>query len=165
VDGVDATIVSRLGKLTPGYKSSAWTAALVNRPLPNLVVLSLRLSPPVFRLDYWNPECWRAYAENRRVHREELADISSWISGPITPPFAIVAGDFNWTPDREIGRLLGGRFHPLSKGSGYTAVNDYPMARIDQIWVTEEFWGTSEAITTRYSDHRMVVGKIWLKRR
>ncbi|MDQ2987142.1 MAG: hypothetical protein M3R13_10565, partial [Armatimonadota bacterium] len=26
------------------------------------LIVSIRLRPPVFRLDYWNPSCWRAYA-------------------------------------------------------------------------------------------------------
>lgn len=158
--GVDASIIVKAGSLRSIVEDMAHTTAVYQTQDGESVILcSLRLSPPVFRLDYWNPDCWRAYAVNRELHRKELADINYSVWSQTDTFDVIVAGDFNWTPDSEMRKILLD-LSPISNGSGYTAVNEFPLARIDQIWASSRFRAKSKAIRTKNSDHRMVVCEI-----
>lgn len=160
VAGPDASILVR-GKLEAielPRGTNNFVAAIAELPdLEPLLVVSLRLQPPVFRLDYWNPDCWRAYAENRRQRRQELSDIIDFLGQHRTEvKWVIIGGDFNNTPDKGVYSPLSNWLDPVSEDSGYTAINEFPMARIDQIWsnVSSFF---SVAHKTRMSDHRLVV--------
>ncbi len=156
--GVDASIVARKGSLTPVNKTLSHTLAVFQAPNTGpIFVGSLRLSPPVFRMDYWNPSCWRDYAHNRALHRAELAEVARDVLEQTDTDMIIIGGDFNWTPDRGQFDILSPELVPASRGSGYTAINTFPLARIDQIWTSRHFDASSEAHTTLESDHRMVV--------
>jgi endonuclease/exonuclease/phosphatase (EEP) superfamily protein YafD len=80
----------------------------------------------------------------------------------------ILGGDFNASardaifeilkPDLRDGWPIAGR------GWGKTIVNNAPVHRIDQIWISPQF--TPESVTAQPSngsDHRMVIGDYWLK--
>jgi len=71
-------------------------------------------------------------------------------------------GDFNAPPDDAVFRLLRPRFADAYRragvGWGNTIVNDYPVLRIDQIWVSDQFSPRLVyARATEHSDHRMVI--------
>lgn len=137
--GVDASIIVRRGSLRVIEKTIAFTTVAYQPPDGDpLVLCSLRLSPPVFRLDYWSADCWQAYASNRQMHRRELTEVSKSVLSQTDTFDAIVAGDFYWTPDSEMQRIFFHELSPISRGSGYSAVNEFPLARIDQVWASFE---------------------------
>ena len=84
-------------------------------------------------------------------------------SGPL-----IVAGDFNAPQGDKIFSLLPNTlydtFRAQGRGIGNTIINDMPMLRIDQIWVSRDF-ETVQSFTVRskVSDHRIVVSDVRMK--
>ncbi|QDV48861.1 hypothetical protein [Gimesia fumaroli] len=74
--GVDASILCR-GEIEPITTTVNWSLGKLTLPSgQKLVVVSLRLSPPPFRLDLWNPACWRDFRDHRIKQRAELAALS-----------------------------------------------------------------------------------------
>lgn len=125
-------------------------------------IVCLRMAPPWPRLDYWNPACWRSYADHRVSHRRELAEIWSAVQALRTGAPLIFGGDFNAVPDRSVASVIAGDLTDsyASAGTGWygTAMNDLPLFRIDQVWASDDF----DAVGTRskpsaVSDHRMVL--------
>ena len=82
-------------------------------------------------------------------------------------PF-IIGGDFNAPGGDAVFRLFQPRFHDAFRegGTGWcnTILNEFPVLRIDQIWLSKHFQVvTTLARRTRYSDHRMVICDVVLK--
>lgn len=162
--GVDASILVRgtlepieLPKGTGDFVAAHATLAGGQK----LAIVSLRLQPPIFRLDYWNPACWQDYAENRRLRREELLTIAEFIRAKVGNEPILLGGDFNTPPDPGVTGCLTPELRDAYPESGtlwgYTAVNEFPLARIDQIWVSQGFSPISTtAFKTVNSDHRLV---------
>ncbi|MBI4474447.1 MAG: hypothetical protein HY646_17385 [Acidobacteria bacterium] len=74
----------------------------------------------------------------------------------------MVGGDFNAAAgdasDRDLQPDLHDAFAEAGRGWGNTLLNDLPVVRIDQIWVSRHFRAVNvRAYRTRYSDHRAVV--------
>ncbi len=145
-----------LRDLSSGLDFAAATLNLGGHPIR---VMALRLAPPVFRLDLWSPECWRAYADDARQRRARLQTLL-----PSEP--CLFGGDFNATNPRlvtddrprfkEAGRSV-------ARGWRGTGTNDFPMVAVDQIWASPEFrWSQSYAKKTQNSDHRMLVAEFEL---
>lgn len=129
------------------------------------VFVSLRLQPPIFRLDFYNPENWTAQKSNLESRRKEVAEIIERVK-EIGYRTALLVGDYNATPsqmsDSSIGLVDIWQYH----GSGWpgTAVNDFPLARIDRFMVltegeysSEPMFGRMVVKKTKNSDHRMVI--------
>ena len=125
-------------------------------------VVNIHLSVPPVRTDLWNPDCWRAYATNRRRQRRQMRNIAERIESiPDTTPL-IVGGDFNAPAGDAVSHLLRPRLHDTFKeggvGWGNTFLSDIPLLRIDQIWTSDHFRAVRvRARKTEHSDHRMVV--------
>jgi len=131
-------------------------------------VISVRLAPPVFRIDFWMPGFWIDHRDKRMKHREEIADIMQRVQSIPRSSNVIVGGDFNSPPSDDALAPLRQRmfdtFRKAGRGWGSTGTNDYPLFRVDQIWVSQGF--RAESVTaqkTRHSDHRMVVCDLILK--
>lgn len=163
VAGPDASIIVD-GSLTPinlNFRQSNFIAALAEPTgLPPVLIVSLRLQPPIFRLDYWNPDCWKSYAENRRLRREELIEVTEYLKD-LAPERVIIGGDFNTPPDTGVFKPFDGWVSPATSNSGYSAVNEFPMARIDQVWAKGFSAHYSRAERTTHSDHRIV--RVWFE--
>lgn len=120
-------------------------------------LVSLRLSPPLVRFDFYNPQCWLAYW-SRRIERRH--QIESVLEGPTLP--TIVAGDFNAPAgDGCLGPLLED-FHDAygqaGRGFGNTAPSYFPVHRIDQIWIRNDYQAkVSFTVRIPGSDHRAAV--------
>lgn len=77
----------------------------------------------------------------------------------------IIAGDFNAPQGDRIFSHISGylydTFKEQGRGVGNTILNDIPVLRIDQIWVSRNF-RTLQSFTVKsdISDHRMVVSDI-----
>lgn len=168
VVGPDCAILAREplhAKELPRETSDVVVADVGNYS-PRLTVASLRLTPPTLRFDYWNPDCWRDYAENRRIRREELKEVWRLAGKHTFLRNLVVGGDFNTPPDPPLFALLAethkDAFADAGAGWGATAVNPYPLVvRIDQIWVPKG-WQVLRcfAAPSRFSDHRMVVADV-----
>jgi hypothetical protein len=125
-------------------------------------VISLRLIPPLVRNDLWSPDCWREQTANRRARREQLRLVARRIASVPRDIPLLVGGDFNAPAGDAAFRLLQPRLYDTFKragiGWGNTIVNEFPFARIDQVWASEPIRaGAVQARRTQYSDHRMVV--------
>jgi hypothetical protein len=164
VHGVDASLVVN-GRAVPANLSPDLRAYFVQARVTLatgrvIEVISTRLLPAVFRADLWSPECWREQKENRRRRREQLRVIAQRIESSPVP--VIVGGDFNTPQGDAVFRLLRPKlrdaFTEGGLGWGDTIINDFPVLRIDQIWISGTF--RSHAVVargTRNSDHRMVI--------
>lgn len=131
-------------------------------------VISLRLLPPVFREDLWNPECWRQHSENRQARREQLRALLPTLNTlPQNVPM-LIGGDWNAPAGDAIFRLLPARLHDTfaesGVGWGNTVINEIPLLRIDQVWASESLRAVCvRAHTTANSDHRLVVADLILR--
>jgi endonuclease/exonuclease/phosphatase (EEP) superfamily protein YafD len=123
-------------------------------------VISVRLSPPVFRLDFWMPGFWIDHRNVRIQHRRQILDVAEGME-PISTPL-IVGGDFNAPPnDAALAPLrhrLYDAFRAAGHGWGHTGTNEFTLFRVDQVWISRHFHADSvTALKTTHSDHRMVV--------
>ncbi|WP_437202760.1 endonuclease/exonuclease/phosphatase family protein [Planctomicrobium sp. SH664] len=124
-------------------------------------VVSVRLTPPDVRLDYWNPACWKAYANLQRQQEKEARLISEATAAVPLP--AIVGGDWNCPAggscdDLFITAGFQDAFRSSGRGWGKTIVNEFPFHRIDRILHTADFAShNTTASKTIHSDHRAVV--------
>jgi endonuclease/exonuclease/phosphatase (EEP) superfamily protein YafD len=132
-------------------------------------VFSLRLSPPASPPELWSPADWRQQAAARRARREQVREIVRQTEALPSEVPVIVGGDFNAPARDAIFRLLRPRLHDAfaegGRGWGHTVLNDTPMLRIDQVWVSDHFRAVAVvARRTQRSDHRMVIGDLMVKR-
>ncbi|HQW30766.1 MAG TPA: endonuclease/exonuclease/phosphatase family protein [Verrucomicrobiales bacterium] len=155
-----------------GELSEAESATLHTRiKLPGgfiVDVTNLDLKGCAPRLDMWRPAVWKqlivARTENRRLVRASLGEneitrenIGRIISGGFgTPP-----GDDVYRPLETNG--LVDTYAAAGLGWGNTYPPDYPLLRLDQIWVSTNL--TPVRSLTRLntaSDHRIVVSEVRL---
>jgi endonuclease/exonuclease/phosphatase family metal-dependent hydrolase len=128
-------------------------------------VVNLHLASAATDLRLWRRDCWRTHQANRQLRRRELG-IALSILGDTSPGRPVVlGGDFNAPPGDPIKNLLKADFDDTFASAGTGWGNTYqrriPFHRIDQIHTTRHFRALScAAITTRRSDHRMVVADL-----
>ena len=130
-------------------------------------IVCLRLSAPVFRLDFWSSGFWTDHYQKRIHHRQQLDEIIEHLNKNQQTPHLIIGGDFN-----SVGRdgamtttLKNCRdsFAVAGRGWGETGTNEFPIFRVDQIWASNNIsWMKSQSIKTMNSDHRMVVAEFAL---
>lgn len=172
--GVDTDIIAR-GRVTPvplaGLPPFAYKQAHVRLASGiECEVFSVHFQPPVMRFDVWSPSCWREHSEKRLVHRQQMQEIAAAIAAlPPTMP-VIIGGDFNVPGSDGVFRMLRPRLHDTFKeggvGWGDTVLNDMPVSRFDQIWVSRQFRAVAVvARKTVNSDHRMVICDLKVPRR
>jgi hypothetical protein len=168
--GPDGSIIARgrLEALGLPKRTGDFVAATYQTPNGGQVlVVSLRLTPPVLRFDYWNPECWSDYAANLRSSQNELQQISAFVATQRGDRPIVMGGDFNAGPTPQLAWVMpkGVRdtFTAAGRGWPYTAVNEWPLVRIDQIWASDSLEADAVfAQQTVNSDHRMVICDILL---
>jgi hypothetical protein len=164
--GPDASILAR-GSLQPRPLPRALQSycAQARLRLPNgfqTEVFSLRLQPAPLRTDLWNPDCWRAMMRDRRQRRLQLQAVVHRLAATPTPVPVILGGDFNAPQGDAIFQSLRPRlrdaFAEAGRGWGNTITADYPVLRIDQVWVSERLRPVRVvARRLQSSDHRLVI--------
>lgn len=162
--GGDTAILAR-GRIEPLVvdRAAHFVAAVVQLENgTNFDCVSLRLSPPPARLDFWSPLFWSARRDLLQQHRKELQQIKQRLTGKWRGNLAIVGGDFNCVPlDRasdELRPYFSDQFASGGRGWGSTGTNEWPLFRVDQIWMTtSNYRSRTSAVRTNSSDHRMVV--------
>ena len=165
--GVDASILSRT-PIEPLASSVNYTIGKVRvKTGQEVLVVSLRLTPPPFRADLWNPECWRAYRDQRIHQRDELRQLSRRLAELSTDLPVILGGDFNVNPRdpifRELPANLRDAFQSAGIGWGNTITNEAPFLRIDQVWINnfiESVQVSAEVATD--TDHRLLLADLLL---
>ncbi len=166
--GVDASILSRT-PIEPLSSSVNYTIGKVSiKPGQEVIVVSLRLTPPPFRADLWNPDCWRAYRDQRIHQRDELQQLSRRLSELPTDLPVIGGGDFNVNPRdpifRELPANLRDAFQSAGVGWGNTITNEAPFLRIDQVWCDTRFQPLRViAELSEDTDHRSVIADLLLE--
>lgn len=134
-----------------------------------LDLISLRLSPPVFRTDFVEPGFWSDHTKVRVKHRQQLATLTTHIKKAAKSKRLVVGGDFNLVPnDGALTPLqainLVDSFRTNATGWCNTATNDWPIFRVDQVWTKGKIDVSNHWVRrTRHSDHRMVIVDIKLK--
>jgi endonuclease/exonuclease/phosphatase family metal-dependent hydrolase len=124
-------------------------------------VVSLRLSPPVFQLDFLSGKFWQKHHETRVKHRAQLQAIVDHLNESAMTQNWIIGGDFNLVGgDGSLSPLKSFKdtFHQSGSGWCNTGTSDYPLFRVDQIWIKGNLRSTiNKTFKTEHSDHRMVV--------
>ncbi|MCW1926182.1 endonuclease/exonuclease/phosphatase family protein [Luteolibacter arcticus] len=153
-------IVREVNPSTPGYRLQQVT---VRKP-DNLdvEVVNVHLQSAATDLRLWQRECWRTHAINRAHRRKELAIALTILADTAPGKPTLFGGDFNAPPGDPIQSLLRSDFRDAfveaGVGWGNTFQRRIPIHRIDQIHHSRHFKAMRcTAVTTRRSDHRMVV--------
>jgi len=165
--GGDCSILAR-GKIEPIHidKRSHFVHACVTLPSGiQLDVISLRLSPPVFRMDFWNRGFWNDHLETRQHHRKQLQVVIDHLTANHQTDHWVIGGDFNMVAgDGSIRPAfidLDDTYRTSGSGLCNTATNDYPLFRVDQIWTNRKTKAIySQAFRTEISDHRGVLADL-----
>ena len=127
-----------------------------------IVVIDTRFLLPYCNIDLWRPAAWRNAREAYSAREAQMEAIARYVRqvDPDTP--LIGGGDFNTPPGDSLFRKLRPRlrdaFPEAGIGLGNTIINDIPISRIDQVWVSQHFRVHAVvARRTEHSDHRLVV--------
>ena len=162
--GTDASIICRgTIEVVDSDPHLHFLHAVVTLPEGNRFdVISLRLSAPIFRLDPFSSGFWKDHYEKRRDHRQQIQAIVDHLQANHATDNWIVGGDFNLPggggATSPMAGVLEDSFFNAGIGWGCTGTSDYPLFRVDQIWLSPNLAAdTSKAWATKNSDHRMVV--------
>jgi endonuclease/exonuclease/phosphatase (EEP) superfamily protein YafD len=141
----------------------------VDRPDGSQIeVVNVHLATAATDLRLWSSDCWRIHRENRQARGTELWHTLQILEDTAPGRPAIVGGDFNAPPSDPIQSLLKANFEDafIEAGTGWgnTYQRRIPIHRIDQIHASSRQFRAIHcaAVTTRRSDHRMVVADFLL---
>lgn len=147
----------------PRYRDQQVT---VKKPDGTLLeVVNLHLESAATDLRLWRSDCWKIHAANRTARRNELGAALHILADTAAGAPSIIGGDFNAPPSDPIQSLMKANFEDafIQAGTGWgnTYQRRIPAHRIDQIHATRHFRAVHcAAVTTRRSDHRMVVADL-----
>ncbi|MDX9752432.1 MAG: endonuclease/exonuclease/phosphatase family protein [bacterium] len=132
------------------------------------VVLGLHLKAPVARYDLWSPSCWAEHAVDREKQSQQLLQVMAWITATVPGQPLIMGGDFNAPAGDGLYTILQPAFRDTFRhaglGWGNTILNQYPIARFDQIWVSGDFKPLATVARKAVdSDHRLVISDLVLR--
>ncbi len=124
-------------------------------------LVCLRLSAPVFRMDFLSAGFWNDHRNTRQNHREQLQEIISHLENAARTKHWIIGGDFNLVGnDGALSAFENLRDTFFRAGSGWcdTGTSDYPLFHVDQVWTSQNIRCERQKVhRTENSDHRMVV--------
>jgi endonuclease/exonuclease/phosphatase (EEP) superfamily protein YafD len=135
-----------------------------------MVVVNVHLTTAATDLRLWRKSAWTTHRNNRALRLHELALTRKVLEQ--TTPFpnvpTILGGDFNAPATDVVHRQLSGEFvdafSAAGTGWGDTYQRRFPILRIDHIYATRHLVPVrSRVVTSRHSDHRMVVADFLLK--
>ena len=166
---IDTSIMAKgkMQNLRPKTGTPFYSLVLLTSQSRGEVVLaSVRLWSGNPDINLWNPECWRHQAKLRKL---QLQQMSLLVKNLDTSKPLIVAGDFNVPQGDKIFSLLPNilydSFSAQGRGIGNTVMNDMPLMRFDQIWISRDFKIIqSFAVKSSISDHRMVISDVQISR-
>jgi endonuclease/exonuclease/phosphatase (EEP) superfamily protein YafD len=163
--GIDTSIIvrGRAEQVSLGKSNTVMTQAHIWLASGSEIeVISIRLSPPTIESNLFSPYCWKRHIEDRRKRRSQVEQITDQLKLLPEDVPVIAGGDFNVTANdgslRQLKKYLRDSFSDGGIGWGHTAINNIPLFRVDQIWVSrclEVIAAFSKK--TVHSDHRMVI--------
>ena len=159
----DASIIAngKLQLINPSNTSHFCHAVVTLADGRQTDIVSLRLSPPVFLVDFLSSKFWKDHHQTRVTHREQLQAIVDHLNQSARTDCWIIGGDFNLVGgDGSLSPLdsFQDTFHQSGSGWCNTGTSDYPLFRVDQIWVKGKVRSTvNKTFRTIHSDHRAVV--------
>lgn len=160
--GYDTAILAR-GPIEPQQIAPQQTCVSGIVTLPGqspIHCVSVRRTPPVSRLDGWTAGFWIEHRDRRGSHQKEARQIREVLDAVPRNIPRIAGGDFNASPlDPTLEALkpaVQDAFLTSGVGLGGTGTNEFPLFRVDQIWVSGRPVRVY-AQRTKHSDHRMVV--------
>lgn len=133
-------------------------------------VVNVHLLTAATDLRLWQKSAWTHHRENRAIRQKELSRTQQVLEQttrfPNTP--TIFGGDFNAPASdivhRQLARDFVDSFAAAGTGWGDTFQRRFPILRIDHLYATRHFTPVRcRAVTTRNSDHRMVVTDFLIK--
>ncbi|MEY3898163.1 MAG: hypothetical protein RLZZ214_3684 [Verrucomicrobiota bacterium] len=133
-------------------------------------VVNVHLMTAATNLRLWRKSAWVEHRNNRVIRQKELAltqqVLEQTTQFPNTP--TLFGGDFNAPATdivhRQLARDFVDAFASSGTGWGDTFQRRFPILRIDHIYATRHFTPVrSLTVTTRTSDHRMVVADFLMK--
>ena len=133
-------------------------------------VVNVHLRTAATDLQLWRKSAWVGHRNNRILRQKELTlsrqVLEQTTKFPNTP--TIFGGDFNAPATDIVHRQLAGdfvdAFATAGTGWGNTFQRRLPILRIDHIYATRHFIPVRcRVVTTRHSDHRMVVADLLMK--
>ena len=136
----------------------------------SLEVVNVHLATAATDLRFWNRATWTAHRGNRAVRRAELTRtqqiLEQTTNFPNTP--TLFGGDFNAPASdivhRQLSRDFVDAFAAAGTGWADTFHGRLPILRIDHLYATRHLSPIRcRAVTTRHSDHRMVVADFVVK--
>ena len=160
-------------KITQEIRNPNQRDAQATLLLPNgakIEVVNVHLATAATDLRLWQRAAWVSHRNNRIVRQRELAltqqVLEQTTQFPNTP--TIFGGDFNAPATdivhRQLTRDFVDAFAAAGTGWGDTFQRRFPILRIDHIYATRHFTPIRcRAVTTRHSDHRMVVADFVMK--
>ncbi|RPJ32509.1 MAG: hypothetical protein EHM17_13070 [Verrucomicrobiaceae bacterium] len=146
----------------PGLRSQQVTIEMPDGR--TLEIINVHLLTAATDLTFWHRHAWREHRVNRAIRQRELATVRQVLEQttnfPNTP--TLLGGDFNASATDVVHRQLAAdfidAFATAGTGWGNTYQRRFPILRIDQIHSTRHFSPVRcRTVTTRHSDHRMVV--------
>lgn len=165
-------IVTR-GKITQEIRNPNQRDQQASLVLPNgakIEVVNVHLATAATDLRLWQRAAWVDHRNNRVVRQRELAltqqVLEQTTNFPNTP--TLFGGDFNAPATDIVHRQLAldfvDAFAAAGTGWGDTFQRRFPILRIDHLYATRHFTPVRcRAVTTRHSDHRMVVADFIMK--
>jgi len=150
-----------------------WCNQQVTIVLPDgrsVEVVNVHLLSAATDLRFWRRLTWREHRINRARRHDELSLVRSVLGQTTnlsnTP--TLFGGDFNAPATdivlRGLDRDFVDAFRAIGAGWGDTYQRHFPILRIDHIYATRHFTPVRfTTVTTRFSDHRMVVADFVMK--
>ena len=133
-------------------------------------VVNIHLATAATDLRLWRKSAWVEHRTNRANRSNELTltrqILEQTTAFPNTP--TLFGGDFNSPASdivhRQLARDFVDAFAAVGTGWGDTFQRRFPILRIDHLYATRHFTPLRcRAVTTRNSDHRMVVADFLMK--
>jgi endonuclease/exonuclease/phosphatase (EEP) superfamily protein YafD len=133
-------------------------------------VVNVHLATAATDLRLWRKSAWSHHRSNRAIRQKELSItqqiLEQTTAFPNTP--TLFGGDFNSPASdmvhRQLARDFVDAFASAGTGWGNTFQRRFPVLRIDHIYATRHLTAARcRAVTTRHSDHRMVVADFLMK--
>lgn len=153
--GVDTSILVK-GTLEKIADTTFYTAGIANINGTSFLIVSLRLVTSNPRIDLWNVDCWKEQTAVRLKQLDQIMEVKGLLRSKLP---TIVGGDFNVPQGdkvfSEIRSKLKDSFKNCGIGWGNTILNDIPVLRVDQIWMSDNFncySGLTKTIVN--SDHK-----------
>lgn len=131
-------------------------------------VVNVHLKSAETNLALWKPSAWREHRADRQSRRSELYIGLQLLHQTTTPERPVLfGGDFNCPASDPSRLLLEGEFTDAfaaaGTGWGDTFQRRVPILRLDRLYTTPQLTAVRcAAVTTRHSDHRMVVADFLL---